>query len=118
MNTQILSLLSLIYFIGEAGLETQNSQSDLIGILNNYHGNDGHENITPISIIQEIYASNHPFLLTMLHLFFSELFQNTQIWASLNSSNIYLIKPRSDALMLESARALEQATSEGDSTKM
>ena len=111
MNTQILSLLSLIYFIGEAGFETQNSQSDFIGILNNYHGTDGHEKITPISVIQEIYASNHPFLLTMLHLSFSELFQNTQIWASLNSSNVYLIQPRSDALMLESARALEQATS-------
>ena len=79
MNIQILSLLSLIYFIGEAGFETQNSQSDFIGILNNYHGIDGHEKITPISVIQEIYASNHPFLLTMLHLSFSELFQNTQI---------------------------------------
>ena len=118
MNTQILSLLSLIYFIGEAGFETQNSQSDFIGILNNYHGTDGHEKITPISVIQEIYASNHPFLLTMLHLSFSELFQNTQIWASLNSSNVYLIQPRSDALMLESAKALEQTTSEDNKTKM
>ena len=54
----------------------------------------------------------------MLHLSFSELFQNTQIWASLNSLNVYLIQPRSDALMLESAKALEQTTSEDDKTKM
>ena len=119
MNTYILSsFLSLIYFIGEAKFETQNSQSDFIGILHNYNGTDGHEKITPISVIQEIYASNHPFLSTMLHLSFSELFQNTQIWASLNSSNQAFINPRSNALMLESARALEQATSEGDSTQM
>ena len=57
-----------MYFIGEAGLETQHHQSDLIEALNNYHGNDGHEKVTPISFIQDIYASNHPFLLTMLHL--------------------------------------------------
>ena len=86
--------------------------------MNNYYGNDGQEHVTPIGIIQEIYASNQPFLLTMLHLSFSELFQNTQIWASLNSSNQTFIQPRSDTLMLESARALEQANSEGDSTKM
>ena len=103
MNIQILSLLSLIYFIGELGFETQNSQSDFIGILNNYHGIDGHEKITPISVIQEIYASNHPFLLTMLHLSFSDVFQNTQLWASLKGSNVCLIQLRSDALMLESA---------------
>ena len=66
-----------MYFIGEAGVELQHHQSDLIKVLNNYHGNDGHEKVTPISVIQEIYASNHPFLLTMLHLSFSELFQNT-----------------------------------------
>ena len=107
-----------MYFIGEVGLESQHHQSGLIEALNNYHGNDGHEKVTPIGVIQEIYASNQPVLLTMLHLSFSELFQNTQIWASLNSSNQALIQPRSDALMLESARALEQANSEGDSTQM
>ena len=104
MNTYILSsFLSLIYFIGEAKFEPQNSQSDFIGFLDTYHGVDGLEEITPIRVIQEIYASNNPGLLTMLHLSFSELFQNTQIWASLNSSNMYLIQPRSDALMLETA---------------
>ena len=105
MNTKIIRLLSLMYFIGEVGLESQ--QSGLIAALNNYHGNDGNEKVTPIGVIQEIYASNQPVLLTMLHLSFSELFQNTQIWASLNSSNQILIQPRSDALILESARALE-----------
>ena len=118
MNTYILSLLSLINLIGEAKFVTQNSQSDFIGILNNYHGANGHEKITPISVFQQIYASNHPFLLTMLHLSFSELFQNTQIWASLNSSNVYLIQPRSDALLLKSAKALEQTASEDDKAKI
>ena len=54
MNTQIIRLLSLMYFIGEAGVESQHHQSDLIEALNNYHGNDGHEHITPIGVIQEI----------------------------------------------------------------
>lgn len=104
MNTYILnSFLSLIYFIGEAKFEPQNSQSDFIGFLDTYHGVYGLEEITPIRVIQEIYASNNQGLLTMLHLSFSELFQNTQIWASLNSSNMYLIQPRFDALMLETA---------------
>ena len=53
----------------------------------------------------------------MLHLSFSELFQNTQIWASLNSSNVYLIQPRSDALMLETAQAIKQAASEDEKEK-
>ena len=86
--------------------------------MNNYHGNDVHEKVTPIGVILEIYASNQPVLLTMLHLSFSKLLQNTQIWASLKSSNQALIQPRSYALMLESARALEQANSDGDSTQM
>ena len=118
MNTYILSsFLSLIYFIGEAKFEPQNSQSDFIGFLDTYHGVDGLEKITPIRVIQEIYASNNPGLLTMLHLSFSELFQNTQIWASLNSSNMYLIQPRSDALMLETAQAIKQAASEDEKEK-
>ena len=119
MNIYILSsLFSPIYFIGEAKFETQNSQSDLIGFLDNYHRVDGLEKITPISVIQEIYASNNPGLLTMLQLSFSELFHNTQIWASPNSSNVYLIKPRSDALMLEGAKALKQAASEDEKGKL
>ena len=118
MNTKMIRLLSLMYFIGEVGLESEHHQSDLIEALNNYHGNDGHEKVTPIGVIQEIYASNQPFLLTMLHLSFSELFQNMQIWASLNDSNQVLVQPRSDALMLESAKAFEQADLDGDSTQL
>ena len=102
-----------MFFIGEVGLESQHTQSGLIETLSN-----GHEPVIPIGVIKEIYASNEPFLLTMLHLSFSELFQNMQIWASLNDSNQVLVQPRSDALMLESAKALEQAESEGDSTQL
>ena len=43
---------------------------------------------------------------------FSELFHVTQMWASLNSSNEYLIKPRSDALSLEGTKALKEAPTE------
>ena len=74
-----------MYFIGKVGLESQ--QLGLIAALNNYHGNDGNEQVTPIGVIKEIYSSNQPVLLTMLHFSFSELFQNTQIWASFNNSN-------------------------------
>ena len=98
-----------MFFISEVGLESQHTQSGIIEILSNYHGSDGNEQVTPIGVIKEIYSSDQPFLLTMLHLSFSELFQNMQIWASLNDSNQVLVQPRSDALMLESAKALEQA---------
>ena len=108
----------LIYFIRGAKFETQHSQSDLIEFLDNYHGVDGLEKITSIRVIQEVYASNNPGLLTMLHLSFSELFHITQIWASLNSSNVYLIKPRSDTLMLEGAKALKQAPTEDEKGKL
>ena len=60
--------------------------------MSNYHGHDGHEQVTPIGVIKEIYSSDQPYLLTMLHLSFSELFQNMQIWASLNDSNQVLIQ--------------------------
>ena len=76
------------------------------------------ETIIPIRVIQEVYASNNPGLLTMLHLSFSELFHITQIWASLNISNVYLIKQRSDALMLEGAKALKQAPTEDEKGKL
>ena len=109
MNTYNLSnFFFLIYLIRGAKFEAQQSQSDLIEFLDNYHGVDGLEKITPIRVIQEVYASNNPGLLTMLHLSFSELFHITQIWTSLNSSNVYLIKPRSDSLMLEGAKALQR----------
>ena len=115
MNTYILSkFFFLVCFIGGAKFDAQNSQSGLIEFLDNYHGVDGLEKITPIKVIKEVYASNNPGLLTMLHLSFSELFHITQIWASLNDSNVYLIKPRSDTVMLEGAKALKQAPTEDE----
>ena len=65
--------------------------------------NNGLETITPLGVLKEIYnsASRNPSLVTFLHLSFSELWHNTQLWASLNSSNIYMVKPRSDGLSLE-----------------
>ena len=54
----------------------------------------------------------------MLHLSFSELFQNMKIWASLNEENQVSVKPRSDALMLETVKALEQANIDGDGTQL
>ena len=101
MNT-LSNFFFLIYFIEGAKFEAQQSQSDFTEFLSNYYGVDGLEQITPIRVIKEVHASNNPGLLTMLHLFFSELFHITQIWASLNNCNVYLVKPRSDALMLES----------------
>ena len=106
-------------FISKVGLESHHPiQSGVIELLSNYHGTDGNEPITPIGVIRGIYSSEQPLLLTMLDLSFSELFQNMKIWASLNDSNQVLVQPRSDALMLESAKALEQADSEGDSTQL
>ena len=62
--------------IGEIG----NQQAEtLLEVLGNYRGEDGNEVITPIKVIKEVYASNRPFLLAMLHLSFSELFQNVRI---------------------------------------
>ena len=72
----------------------------------------------PISVIREIYSSDQPFLLTMLHLSFSELFHKIKIWASLNGEKQVLVKPRSDALMLETAKALEQADKDGEGTQL
>ena len=107
-----------MFFISEVGLESQPTQSGIIELLSNYHGSDGNEPVTPISVIREIYSSDQPFLLTMLHLSFSELFQNMKIWASLNGENQVLVKPRSDALMLETAKALDQADIDGDGTQL
>ena len=99
----------LIYFIGGAKFEVQQGQSDFSEFLGNFNGIDGLEPITPIRVIKEIYASSNPGLLTFLHLSFSELFHVTQMWASLNSSDEYLVKPRAEALSLEGAKALEEA---------
>ena len=45
---------------------------------------------------------------------FSELFHNTQLWAGLNNSNVYMVKPRSDSLSLELASALKNAPTDGE----
>ena len=87
-------------------------------VLSNYEGQDGNEIITPINVIKEIYASNKPFMLAMMHLSFSELFQNVRIWASLNNENSLMVQPRSDALMLEKASALAKAEEEGTKTQL
>ena len=63
-------------------------------------------------VIKEVYVSRNPGLLTFLHMSFSELFHITQMWASLNSSNEYMVKPRSDALSLEGAKAEREAPTE------
>ena len=102
----------LIYFIGGAKFEAPQSQSDFSEFLGNYNGNNGLEPITPIRVIKEVYASSNPGLLTFLHLSFSELFHVTQMWASLNTSNEYLVKPRSDAISLEGAKAIKESPTE------
>ena len=111
MNT-FSNFFFLLCLIGWANFEPQQSQSDFIEFLGGYNGNDGLEPITPLGVIKEVYVSRNPGLLTFLHMSFSELFHVTQMWASLNSSNKYMVKPRSDALSLEGAKALKEAPTE------
>ena len=113
MNT-FSNFFFLICLIGWANFEPQQSQSDLIEFLGGYNGNNGLEPITPLGVIKEVYVSRNPGLLTFLHMSFSELFHNAQMWASLNNSNVYMVKPRSDALSLESATALKNAPTDGE----
>ena len=101
----------LLCVIGWANFEPPQSQ-DFIEFLGGYNGNNGLEPITPLGVIKEVYVSRNPGLLTFLHMSFSELFHVTQIWASLNSSKEYMVKPRSDALSLEGAKALKEAPTE------
>ena len=107
-----------MFFISEVGLQSQPIQSGIIELLSNYHGSDGNKPVTPIRVIREVYSSNQTSLLTMLYLSFSELFQNMKIWASLNGEIQVRVKPRSDALMLETAKALEQADKDGEGTEL
>ena len=69
MNT-FSNFFFLIYLIKGANFEAQQSQSDFTEFLGNYNGEDGLEQITPIRVIKEVYASNNPGLLIMLHLSF------------------------------------------------
>ena len=107
------------FIIGTIGQNEQlETQSNLLDVLNTYEGQDGHENITPINVIKEIYASNKPFMLAMMHLSYSELFQNVRIWASLSDENSLMVQPRSDALHLERAAALAKAEEEGSKLQL
>ena len=111
MNT-FSNFFFLLCLIGWANFEPQQSQSDFIEFLGGYNGNNGLEPITPLGVIKEVYVSRNPGQLTFLHMSFSELFHVTQMWASLNSSNEYMVMPRSDALSLEGAKAEREALTE------
>ena len=79
MYTRVISLFVLMSFINKVGLQSQQVQSGIVDLLGNYQGKDGNEPVTPLRVIKEIYGSNQPMLLAMLHLSFSELFQNMKI---------------------------------------
>ena len=106
---EIFKIINFLVLIGLINTETEQNEigfSEYLGGSNN-----GLESITPLGVLKEIYnsASRNPSLVTFLHLSFSELWHNTQLWASLNSSNVYMVKPRSDGLSLEIASALKNA---------
>ena len=108
---EIVKIINFLVLIGPIKTETEQNEigfSDFLGGSNN-----GLETITPLGVLKEIYtsASKNPSLVTLLHLSFSELWHNTQLWASLNSSNTYMVKPRSDGLSLEITSALKNAPS-------
>ena len=109
MGFKILSLLVSIGLISSQSSQPQIDFSEYLG-----GNNKGLESITPLGVLKEIYksASKNPGLVTFLHLSFNELFHNTQLWASLNSSNVFMVKPRSDSLELELASALRNAPSD------
>ena len=115
MNTFKI-LFFLVWSIGLINSEPQQSEIDFSEYLGGLNGNNGLESITPLGVLKEIYASasRNPSLITFLHLSFSELFHNTQLWASLNTSNVFMVKPRSDSLSLELASALKNAPSDGE----
>ena len=113
MNTFEI-LFFLVWSIGLTNFEPQQSEIDFSEYLGGFNGNNGLESITPLGVLKEIYVSRNPGLLTFLHMSFSELFHNTQLWASLNNSNVYMVKPISDALSLELATALKNAPTDGE----
>ena len=113
MNT-FRNFFFLICLIGWANFEPQQSQSDFSEFLGGFNGNNGLEPITPLGVIKEIYVLRNPGLLTFLHISFSDLFHNAQMWASLNNSNVYMVKLRSDAFSLESATALKNAHTDSE----
>ena len=87
-------LFFLVWSIGLISSEPQQSEIDFSEYLGGFNGYNGLESITPLGVLKEIYVSRNPGLLTFLHMGFSELFHNTQLWASLNNSNVYMVKPR------------------------
>ena len=107
-----MEFFKIINFLVLFGLiKTNIEQNELSEFLGG--SNHGLETITPIGVLKEIYSSaaRNPSLVTFLHLSFSELWHNTQLWASLNDSNTYLVKPRSDGLSLEITSAKKNAPS-------
>ena len=107
-----MEFFKIINFLVLLGLiKTDIEQNELSEFLGG--SNHGLETITPLGVLKEIYSSaaRNPSLVTFLHLSFSELWHNTQLWASLNDSNTYLVKPRSDGLSLEITSAKKNAPS-------
>ena len=114
MYFKVISLFFFISFINKVGLQSQQAQAGIVDLLSS----DGQEPVTSLKVIKEIYAFNQPMLLAMLHLSLSEFLQNMKIWASYNDENKIKNKPRSDALMLEIANALEEADKIGEGTQL
>ena len=112
MNT-IKILFFLVWVIREVNLEPEQNEIAFSEYLGGFNGNNGLESISPLGIIKEIYSSRNPGSMTFLHMSFSELFHNTQIWAGFNNS-VYMVKPRSDALSLEATNALKHASTNGE----
>ena len=108
---EFFKIISFLVVIGIIKTETELEQNEIE--FSEFLGgsNNGLENISPIGVLKEIYSSaaQNPSLITFLHLSFSELWHNTQLWASLNGSNSYMVQPRSDGLSLEITSAVKNA---------
>ena len=108
---EFFKIISFLVLIGIIQTETEPEQNEIE--FSEFLGgsNNGLENISPIGVLKEIYSSaaQNPSLITFLHLSFSELWHNTQLWASLNGSNSYMVQPRSDGLSLEITSAVKNA---------
>ena len=108
---EFFKIISFLVVIGIIQTETEPEQNEIE--FSEFLGgsNNGLESISPIGVLKEIYSSaaQNPSLITFLHLSFSELWHNTQLWASLNGSNSYMVQPRSDGLSLEITSAVKNA---------
>ena len=108
---EFFKIINFLVLFGLIKTDIEQNEIELSEFLGG--SNNGFETITPLGVLKEIYSSaaRNPSLVTFLHLSFSELWHNTQLWASLNDSNTYLVKPRSDGLSLEITSALKNAPS-------